>query len=437
MRERGEPSPPPKVQRVRFTQSGRGNSQAKGSCRRHNSWKANPSGLHRWGSISQVPKTGIHRDLEFCMADDALHRTALHDWHVAAGGRMVDFAGWSLPVFYPLGAIEEHHLTRRSVGLFDIDHMGQIGVRGPDASARLDSVVTSSVTSIPVGASRYGLLCNEEGGVVDDIFVYRLDQDEFLVVVNAANRSKDLEWIDGHVAGANSTVTDRSAELEMVSIQGPNALELVATASTDAEAVHSLDRFAVSRTSLFGADVLLGRTGYTGEDGVELYIENGGAATVWQGLLDAAEAAGVEAGAVGLSARDSLRFEPGYPLYGHELSEEITPLEARLSWAVDLDGDEFIGQEALRKQKVAGLTKRLETIVMSERGVPREGSTVLSGGTELGSVVSGMLAPTAGIFAANVFLPRSHGDVGTEVVVDIRGKSKQAAVVKRPLYRIA
>ena len=267
--------------------------------------------------------------------------------------------------------------------------------------------------------------------------MYRLDDDDYLVVVNAANRTRDLEWIDGHVASDASAVVDRSDELEMIAIQGPNAVDLVANAATDPEAVRTLDRFSVTTTLLFGATALVARTGYTGEDGVELYIENGGVVSVWKGLLELGAETGVEVDAIGLSARDSLRFEPGYPLYGHELSEDVTPLEARLSWAVDLDGDDFIGQQALRDQTAAGLARRLETIVMSERGLPREGSPVLAGDTPLGEVVSGMLAPSAGVFAANVFLPRSHGEVGTELHVDIRGKRKDASVTKRPLYRLS
>ena len=369
------------------------------------------------------------------MADDALQRTALYDWHVAAGGRMVDFAGFSLPVFYPSGALEEHHATRRSVGLFDIDHMGQIAVHGADAAERLDRVVSSSMRSIEIGTAQYGLLCNDEGGVLDDVIVYRLGPEEFLVVVNAANRTSDLAWIDQHVSSDNASVVDRSSLLEMLAVQGPNAVGLVAAASESPDAITNLNKFALTTATLFGASVTVARTGYTGEDGVELYVENGGAVDVWKGLLELGPETGVEVAPIGLSARDSLRFEPGYPLYGHELSEEITPLEARLSWAVDLDGDEFIGQQALRRQAEAGITRRLETIVMSDRGVPREGTDVVLGDATVGTVVSGMLAPTAEVFAANVFLPREHGAVGTELHLNIRGKHKLGVVAKRPLYR--
>ena len=393
--------------------------------------KVAPMGLNLSGI-----QTGSQRDLEISMAVDELRRTALHDWHVAHGGRMVDFAGWSLPVFYPLGAIEEHHLTRRSVGMFDIDHMGQFGVRGSGAAASLDRLVTSAIRDVEVGAATYGLLCNDEGGVLDDVIVYRLADDDYMVVVNAANRDADLAWISEHASGETCSVVDRSTEVEMVAVQGPAAVDLVAQATLDSEIVSSLERFRVARTSIAGAGVLIARTGYTGEDGVELYIESGGMVEVWTALLEAAADHQIEAGAIGLSARDSLRFEPGYPLYGHELSEEITPLEARLSWAVDLDGDEFIGQQALRAQAEAGIERRLETIVMNDRGVPREGSRVLDEAeNELGQVVSGMFAPTAEVFAANVFLPRTFA-IGDGVHVNIREKLKSASVVKRPLYRL-
>ncbi len=362
-----------------------------------------------------------------------LRHTALHSWHVANGGRMVDFAGWELPVFYETGALAEHHGTRESVGLFDIDHMGQVEVSGSDAEIVVDRLVTSDMAGLEVGGARYGLLCNEDGGVIDDVIVYRLGPERFLVVVNAANRAGDLDWISTHSGSA--TVVDRSDELEMMAVQGPNAVALVDGAAGGG--VAELDRFNSARIELFGATALVGRTGYTGEDGVELFLDGAGP-EVWTGLLDLAEAEGVAAVAAGLSARDSLRFEPGYPLYGHELAADITPLEARLSWAVDFDGADFIGKGALERQKEDGITRRLETIIMEDKGVPREGSAVLDReGNELGVVVSGLFAPTVDVFAANVFLPRSHGEVGTELVVDVRGRRRTARVAKRPLYRNA
>ena len=360
-----------------------------------------------------------------------LKRTGLYDWHVEHGGRMVDFAGWELPVFYETGAIAEHHATRRSVGLFDIDHMGQIQISGTGATAAVDRLVTSDIAGLPIGSARYGLLCNDAGGVIDDVIVYRLDDDEFLVVVNAANRSSDFEWMASNLDGPD--IADRSAELAMIAVQGPAAVGLVDAAAGGG--VADLERFTSGRITLFGADALVGRTGYTGEDGVELYLESG-VVDVWSGLLGLAADRNVDAIPVGLSARDSLRFEPGYPLYGHELGTDITPLEARLGWAVDFDGADFIGRDALRSQREDGIARRLETIVMLDKGVPREGSTVLDeDGNELGVVVSGMFAPTADVFAANVFLPRSHGAVDTPLVVDVRGRHKSARVAKRPLYR--
>ena len=370
----------------------------------------------------------------------SLKRTALYDWHVEHGGRMVDFAGWELPVFYETGAIEEHHATRTSVGLFDIDHMGQIDVIGPDAAAFVDYLVSSDMTSLELGGAKYGLLCHDDGTVIDDVIVYRLADEHLMIVVNAANRDVDLAWVDEHASGRDVTVTDRSDDLEMFAVQGPNAVRLVdAVTNSDVAAV---ERFSSAKIELFETKALLGRTGYTGEDGVELYVE-GGVVDVWTGLLARAGELGIDATAVGLGARDSLRFEPGYPLYGHELSRSINPFEARLSWAVDLtdiDGadKDFIGAAALRDIKASGITRRLETLTMIDKGVPREGSIVVDAdGNELGPVVSGMFAPSADVFACNAFLPREYGEVGTELAIDIRGRKKAAVVAKRPLYRLS
>ncbi len=371
------------------------------------------------------------------MTDSKTRQTPLHAWHVANGGRMVDFAGWDLPVFYETGALAEHHATRRSVGLFDIDHMGQVTIAGPRAIAVVDRLVSSDMTTLAVGGAKYGLLCTPEGGVIDDVIVYRTHEDEVMVVVNAANRDIDLAWITEHADGSGCAVVDRSDELEMIAVQGPNAVALVDSVTTDVGVVSQLERFTSANIDLFGTSAIVGRTGYTGEDGVELYVR-GGIEDVWTGLLDRAAEQNIDAMAVGLSARDSLRFEPGYPLYGHELSRDISPLEARLSWAVDLQGADFIGRDAIRRVKEQGITRRLETIVLDDKGVPREGCAVLDlEGNSIGTVVSGTFAPTADVFAANVFLPLEHGAVGTKLALDLRGKSKACHVAKRPLYRLA
>lgn len=368
-----------------------------------------------------------------------LKRTALYDWHVEHGGRMVDFAGWELPVFYETGAIEEHHATRKSVGLFDIDHMGQIDVTGPGAIAFVDRMVTSDMSTLDLGSAKYGLLCHDDGTVIDDVIVYRLGNEHLMIVVNAANRDVDLAWVEDHAVGHDVTVTDRSDELEMIAVQGPNAVTLV-DAVTSAD-IAAIERFSSANIELFGTTALVGRTGYTGEDGVELYI-SGGVVEVWTGLLAKAAELDIAATAIGLGARDSLRFEPGYPLYGHELSRDINPFEARLGWAVNLtnaDGKDtdFVGADALRKIKADGISRRLETLTMIDKGVPREGSTVVDAdGNELGPVVSGMFAPTVDAFACNAFLPIGHGEVGNELSIDIRGRHKTAVVSKRPLYRL-
>ena len=369
-----------------------------------------------------------------------LKRTALFDWHVLEGGRMVDFAGWELPVFYKMGAIEEHHATRRSVGLFDIDHMGQFEVAGPDAAALIDRILSSDTSSLTDGQAKYGVLCNNEGTVIDDVIVYRMEQDRWLVVVNAANRDSDFVWIAKHAADFDATLADRSDALAMIAVQGPNAVALIdSLVGID---LTTLERFSMTSAELLGANVLIARTGYTGEDGVELYID-GDVVDVWTGLIAHGAETGIEVAAIGLGARDSLRFEPGYPLYGHELSTDINPFEARLKWAVDLVDEagndrSFIGADALRAIGEAGITRRLEAITMIDKGVPREGSVVFDAdGNELGEVVSGMFAPTLDAFACHAFLPLGSAAVGTELSIDIRGRRKAAVVAKRPLYRLS
>jgi glycine cleavage system T protein len=333
---------------------------------------------------------------------------------------------------YGEGAVEEHKLVRASCGVFDISHMGQVEVSGSDAGTYLDWVITNDIGSMQPGESRYGLLCKEDGGVVDDIFTYRLP-DRYYLVVNAANHDKDLDWLKSHVGSYDAVIKDRSDQTAMIAVQGPNAMQ-VADALTGGKA-SSLARFGVGELEAAGVPAIVGRTGYTGEDGVEIFVANEEAERVWHALFDAAADADVQIGPVGLAARDSLRFEPGMPLYGHELDEETTPLEARLKWACHFDRD-FLGRDALLEQQERGLGKRLVTIEMVDRGVPREGYSVLApDGTEIGRCVTGMYAPTLNWYYANAFVDPAFTKVGTECSVDIRGRRKAATVAKRPLYR--
>ncbi|MEW5961418.1 MAG: glycine cleavage system aminomethyltransferase GcvT, partial [Chloroflexota bacterium] len=252
-----------------------------------------------------------------------LKRTKLYAWHSAHGGRMVPFAGWEMPVQYPTGPIEEHHTTRRSAGLFDIDHMGQITVSGPDAAAYLNRLVTWDITQMAGNEAHYALICYEHGGIVDDVFVYKLPG-RWFVVVNASNLAKDYQWLLDHTAGFEVTVTDISSETYMIALQGPRAIELLQQLTpTDLTAI---PRFSAFEDKVGGIQAVVGRTGYTGEDGVEIFFPADNAVELWETILQRGERAGIEIRPIGLAARDSLRFEPAFPLYGHEITADITPL---------------------------------------------------------------------------------------------------------------
>ena len=358
-----------------------------------------------------------------------LKETTLHGWHMDNGAKMAEFAGWSMPIQYRPGPIEEHRLVRRSVGLFDVSHMGQLLFRGERVAAFLDSMLSNSIAALGPWQSTYALLCREDGGVLDDVFVYRLP-DHWMVVVNAANTAKDAQWFRAHLPG-NVAMEDRSDETAMIAVQGPHAVPLL-DALTGGK-VSPIDRFSAAGLSLAGVSCTVGRTGYTGEDGVEIFLPARSALEVWEAVLAQAQRQQVECGPAGLAARDSLRFEPGFPLYGHELTEEISPIQARLTWACSLD-KEFVGAQALRRQVDEGVPTRLATVRLSDRGVPRQGYRVLHQGRPVGSVASGMYAPTVDAYCANVYLPAPLARTGTEVHIEIRNQAKQAVVVKRPLY---
>jgi len=356
--------------------------------------------------------------------------TALHPLHAAAGACFAPFAGYDMPIRYPLGAVEEHRLTRRSVGLFDIDHMGQILVEGPGSGEALSALVSSRILELADGQSRYALLLAEDGGILDDLFVYRLGAEKWFVVANASNREADAARLR-ELIPERVSVSDVSDETCMIAVQGPRAIELT-DALSDGK-VSPVARFSSIETPLAGVAALIGRTGYTGEDGVEIFFPVERAAELWNAILGRAAELGIEAAPIGLAARDSLRFEAGMPLHGHEISPSITPIEAGFSWACDFEKD-FVGKAALLEQKEAGAARKLATLSVSG-GVPREGYEVADeSGKVVGRVVSGMFCPTVGLYAANAYVPPEAAKAGTRLSVIIRGSAKEAVVVKRPLY---
>lgn len=364
-------------------------------------------------------------------AEGALKRTPLYDRHVALGARVVEFGGWEMPVQYS-GIVDEHHAVRNAAGLFDISHMGEVEVSGPDALAYLQYVATQDVASIAPGMANYALLCNEAGGVVDDIFIYHLP-DRFMVVVNAANTEKDVNWLRQHAGGFDVELRDVSANTGMLALQGPLA-EAILARHVDLD-VASLPFHAVTSGMLLG-DVpgLIARTGYTGEDGFELFVDARHVAKLWDGLLAMGREHGLKP--CGLGARDSLRFEACLALYGHEITEETNPYEARLSWVVKLDKGDFVGRAALQRIKQEGVTRRLVGFEMIGRGIARSGYPIHTvDGAPAGFVTSGMPSPSLGKNLGLGYVPVELAREGSELDVIVRGRPVRARAVKTPFYR--
>jgi glycine cleavage system T protein len=358
-----------------------------------------------------------------------IKRTAVHSWHETNGAKMVPFAGWHMPLTYPTGAIAEHHATRQSAGLFDISHMGRVTFHGPDAAAFLDDLITSDILGLATGMSTYGLLCSPDGAILDDVFTFRIARDRFVVVVNAANRGKDLDWFRTHIEG-DVELADQTEETSMFALQGPRAIDSLRR-SVDVD-VRSLARFGILELTVGGNAWWVSRTGYTGEDGVEIVVPAVDSLAIWTALVRPESVT-----AAGLAARDSLRFEPGFALYGHEIDETRTPVEARLTWACHLERP-FVGRDAILERKKRGVDTKLSTFVMKEKAVPRQGQDVVDGdGNPVGSVVTGMYAPTVDAFAGNAYLPLEYAKIGSTIAVKVRRRSALAEVVKRPLYRPA
>jgi aminomethyltransferase len=342
---------------------------------------------------------------------------------------MAPFAGFEMPIQYPTGALEEHLATRSSVGLFDIDHMGQIEVSGPEADSFLSMLVSSDILGMAVNDAKYALLLSEAGGVLDDLFIYRLASSWF-VVVNASNREADLARFLAY-AKKGVAVRDLSEETYMIAVQGPRALELLDQVCS--LKIGAMRRFSSGKGSINGIECQFGRTGYTGEEGAEIFFPAESALELWEFLLAEGKRLKIPVSPIGLAARDSLRFEAGMPLHGHEISPEISPLEAGLKWACDFSKD-FVGKVALEEKSRAGLTRKLVAIEI-QGGVPREGCEILApDGGSVGRAVAGMFCPTVRKFACNAFVKTEFAKVGERLDVMLREKPREGRIAKRPLY---
>jgi aminomethyltransferase len=358
-------------------------------------------------------------------------KTPLYDAHRALGAKVIDFGGWLMPVNYPAGILEEHHTTRKSVGVFDVCHMGEVHFRGPRAAEAVQRLVTNDVGGMTDGRAMYTVACNPAGGIVDDLIVYRVRGDHYLLVVNASNIEKDHTWFQENV-GSWCEIRNASDETGLIAFQGPRAQEALAgLTAAPLEALGSY-RF-LPEVQVAGKTVWIARTGYTGEDGFELFCAAGDAAALWGALLEAAATVGGKP--VGLGARDTLRLEARLSLYGNDLDDQTTPLEAGLGWVVKPDAGDFIGRAALLRQKQEGLARKLVGFVMLERGIARHGYPILAAGQPVGLVTSGTVGPTVGKNIGLGYVPATLAEPGTKIVVDCRGKMAGAEIVKGPFYR--
>jgi len=354
-----------------------------------------------------------------------MKRTPLYETHRRHGARFVDFGGWEMPVQYS-GILAEHAAVRSAAGLFDVSHMGEIELRGPAALAAAQEMTANDVAKLADGQAQYSLLLLPSGGIVDDIMVYRLAAQRILLCVNAGNVDKDLAWIREHRGAAE--VVDRSQETALLALQGPHAT--AALAKLTAVDVAALPRFACVEIEAAGVRVLAARTGYTGEDGWELFVTAEDAARLWDDIIGTG---GVEP--VGLGARDTLRLESALPLYGNDLDETTTPLEARLGWVARLEKPSFIGRDALLAQRAAGIQRKLCGFTVSGRGIARHGHAISYDGVTIGQVTSGTQSPTLGKAIGLGYLPPGRAAVGTELGIDVRGRSIPAQVTPLPFYR--
>lgn len=363
------------------------------------------------------------------VGQNGLKHTPLHRIHQEAGARLAPFAGYEMPIQYK-GGLVEHRAVRQSAGLFDVSHMGRVHLTGPEAVAFADYLTTNSVPSLEIGQAQYSTMCNPDGGTLDDILVYR-QPDSILFVVNASNRQKDLDWLQQHQPGFNVQIEDVTEATGLIALQGPDAQAILSKLTKIP--LDKIQYYHFTQGLVEGMLAIVSRTGYTGEDGFELMVKAEKAAKIWSRLMEAGQDFNIEL--CGLGARNTLRLDMGYPLYGNELDKQTTPLEAGLGRVVKLNKPDFIGKDALIAQKTEGIPRRLVGIQVTERApVPRQHFPILMDGRQVGTIASGTISPSLGYGIATAFMPRDT-KMDQEVSVEIRGTQYSAQVTKPPFYK--
>jgi aminomethyltransferase len=361
-------------------------------------------------------------------ATDTLKRTPLTDTHAALGAKLVPFAGYVMPVQYPTGITAEHNAVRKHAGLFDVSHMGEFIVEGPGAVDFVNYVTTNDVEALTIGQAHYSTILNDRGTIEDDCLVYR-SEERIMMVVNASNAAKDLAHISSQIEKFDATIDDVSDETALLALQGPNAAEILQPLTTTDLSAIKYYHFTIG--SVAGIDgILISRTGYTGEDGFELYFPNESAVHVWNAILEKGDVM-----PTGLGARDSLRLEMGMALYGNDIDDTVTPLEANLQWLVKLKKGDFVGRAALLKQKQEGIARKLVGFTVSERAFPRHGYPVFVKGEPSGEVRSGTMSPSLGVGIGTAYVPTAMASPGSSLEIEIRGKRIAATIEKTPFYK--
>lgn len=357
-----------------------------------------------------------------------VRRTPFHEYHRDAGAKLIDFGGWEMPVQYT-GILDEHHACRQRVGLFDVSHMGEVRFCGPNALNAVQNLVTNDVSKIAFGQAQYTAMCNEHGGIVDDLICYRIGEEEILICLNAANREKDYNWMVAHNP-FGATITNESDFWGQLAIQGRHAAALLQTLT--AVPLAPIANYWFAQGTVAGVEnCIIARTGYTGEDGFEVFLPAGAADVMWNAIHDAGKAFGLAN--IGLGARDTLRLEMKYALYGNDISDDTSPLEAGLGWVTKLEKGDFIGREAILKVKEAGVARRLVGMHVTER-IARQHYPIMAGGSVVGEVTSGSRAPSLDANIAVGYVPAALSKPGTALQIDVRGKMAEAVVVKTPFY---